>query len=232
VIVLLLAYKFNKYNSFEPIEQFIISIVFLIIGFVLLYNINILRNENTVEYENRLTTLVTHLDNILLNFESFSKLEKSPFLKHFIERWTSLQNTRTISTYAKKITAIDNEFLVEGRNGFTTQAVEKLVGLLRPSTNLFLENNEFKTDLGYLYDEFRSNKEQNPPLPELSEYNTYNTIATVEIIAWVLLVVIYYNIFHIYCHDTDMFVEIIIALIILLILLMMVYYIVVARDSL
>jgi hypothetical protein len=231
VIVVLLGHTFNKYNSFEPIEQFIISIVFLIIGSVLCYNIDILRNENTVEYETHITTLVKHLDNILLNFESFSKLEKSPFLKHFIERWTSLQNTRTISTYTKKIRDIDNEFLVEG-NGFTSETVIKLIGLLRPSTNLFLENNEFKTDLGYLYDELRSNKEQNPPLPELSEYNTYNTIATVELIAWILLVVIYYNIFHIYCRDTDMFVEIITLLVILLILLMMVYYIVVARDSL
>jgi hypothetical protein len=83
----------------------------------------------------------------------------------------------------------------------------------------------------HIYDVVKSS--QKPSLPDLTEYEyIYRKITSVEVISWIILVIIYYYIFHIHYMIVDIFVEIITAIIISILFLMIIYYLTIAKDEL
>lgn len=225
VIILILFINFFITDVNDSMETLIIFFILLILASFLIYNIRGLVSQSTPEYDTTMADLKKYLRKVLRGeekdssnaaFVSFSKLPDT-FLIPFVERWLFMENINDIKTFKKRVDDID----VGYANFIDDISVNKLIGLMRP----------YEKDIKYLYEAVRSS--QKPSLPDVNEYeNAYRNITFLEIIAWIILVFIYYNIFHIYYLDTDMFVEIITAIIISILLITIMYYLIIAKNAL
>ena len=225
IIIIITMFFLNIDGNSSPMEYMIIFCILFMLSILLIKNIERLVSQTTTEYDNKITELTRYVRLVLrglekdssnISFDSFDKLPNT-FLIPFVERWAFMENINDIKTFKNRISDIDNSY-----DYFKDQlSVNKLIGLLRP----------YEKDIIYLYDAVRSS--QKPSFPDLTEYEyIYRKTTYIEIISWVILVLLYYNVFHIYYQDTDMFVEIITAIIISILFLMLMYYLIIAKNSL
>ena len=208
----------------DILEHLIIFVILLILAVFLFLNISKLSSQKTTEYDNKMIDLRKYVKHVLLGLErdssneplqSFSKLPDK-FLIPFVERWTFMENINNIKTFKNLIKDIDASYYDYG-----FENVNSFIGLLRPH----------EQDIMDIYKAVKSS--QKVSFPDLTEYEfIYRKNTSIEIIAWIILVFIYFNIFHIYYLDTDMFVEIITAIIISILFLMIMYYMIIAKEEL
>lgn len=224
VIVICMVWLFIYiFNSFNALDQLVIFCVLLLLTMILISNILILKAQNTDEYDKIMNAIRKDFSNSFSNLfknsdDSFFSKLPDEFLKPFVERWVFAQNLKNTKTLNKRIEDIDEHYNTKFNND---SSVINFIGLLRP----------FENDTKYIYKVLKSDKRYS--LPALEDYEfIYHNTANIEIIAWFILVFIYYNIFHIYYQDTDMFIEIMITIIVITIILMFLYYLVIARDTL
>jgi hypothetical protein len=202
--------RMPKDMNISKIYTIIILVIVFILSTILIHNSRVIQPVKNSEYINKIIEVRQQLANV----KSFANLPVA-FQKPFMERWLSLQNSNEILTSKDIIAAIDREF---------SEKSESIVGFLRPADNYFFEDKEitYKKDIEYLYDKAK--------LPPLNDYN--DIIKFNPTVAWLLLIFLYYHIYHIYFNDVDMFVEMVITTMIILILCMLVYYITIAKDEL
>ena len=214
IFIMLIMSIFNGTPSemnITSLHASIILFILLILGFILIITAVVPKKKKEDNYLEKIKDLETSFSEKIKSFADFPEAFKKPF----IERWLSLQNPNEILTYGEIIAAIDTEFLKPSN----------MVGFLRPADNYFFEDKDvvYKKDSSYL----KSGKD----LPSLSEFNTeirkFN-----EIVAWLILIFLYYHIYHIYYNEVEMFVHIVIILIIVLIFCMAVYYMTIAKYEL
>jgi len=197
-----------SYMNINSIEAFIILVILVILSIFLFIQQNKII-DNTTDYNE-----IINKYKINIADQSFANFPEA-FKKPFIERWLSLQKTTDVLFTSRDIIKeIDNEILTSPKN---------IIKYLRPANNYFVENNKvvLKNDTEYL----RADK-----LPSLSEHSYFRQYN--DTFAWIILIFLYYNIFHIYYDNVDMFNEITIALVMILIICMLIYYITIAKDEL
>lgn len=198
--------------NMTALEAFIIACILCVFGIIQMVNNYKFSKSDISEYDKKIAAVEKNLP----KSETFYNFPEA-FRKPFIERWRSLQDTQELLTLSEIIDKIDNEKI-------------NIVPFLRPADNYFFEDTKvkLKKDIDYLY----NIKLVGTPLtlPALSDYTVFAKCN--EVIAWIILIFLYYNIFHIYFNDVDMFLEITIALIITLALCMIIYYITIAKDEL
>lgn len=194
----------------------IMWVILFILAVILVSKSNV---NNSSEYSAKITDLNINVGDNLKNLKSFADFPEG-FKKPFIERWLSLQNSNELLTSSEIIDAINIDL----------KSANSVIGFLRPADNYFFQDKdvEYKKDIDYLYNQIGANN--SVVLPTLGEYS--NITKFNDVIAWLILIFLYYNIFHIYFYDFEMFTEIIITFIIILILFMLLYYITIAKDEL
>lgn len=214
VMVILLTLIFKDFDDFNSMDYFVVYSILVVLTIILLKNIYNVSSVSTNDYDNEIVALIDDISDKNAEAKVEDSFDKLPdnFLLPFIERWLFTENKEDIKTFKNRIADLDNAKNI---------TVEKLVALSRP----------YMSDTTYVYNLL--NRKPSLSLPELSKYaNIVDKHTSIEIIAWMILVFIYYNIFHHYYNNTGLFFEIIATIIISFILFLFMYYLVITKDTL
>lgn len=214
MVVVLFCTGLNNRN-----DQFIIFFIIFLLASLLLDAVVKSRAQKTDEYEKKMDDIRISISNKEDKYQDFFSKLPEEFLLEFIEKWNFIQNKKDFKTFENR-----KQEIIDYYGDFKTDtAITHLIGLMRP----------YENDIKKIHKIIRIPYTDQKLLPQLTEYEyDYNTSVNIEIIAWIMLAFIYYNIFHTYYQNTDMFVEIITAILISMIIITFVYYLVIMKDEL